>query len=479
MGDPTIAISTQRQVITIGSASEPQRLWQFLAAIVVTIGPFGLGNALSWSAPANSFLKDDKGFTIEQTSWIGASMALGAAVVVIPCGVLMDFVGLKKTMLLLVLPFFAGWMLLVFADDLWMFILGRFITGMMGGAFSLTAPAYTSEIADVQIRGMLGSFFDLMLTIGILFVYILGAVQLNVKLLTSICAAFPLVFGILFLWMPETPTQLLKKGKEEEARNSLQKFRGPHYDIDDEIRETKDAVETAKHMKLSFIQSFSTKAARKGLLITCLLMAFIQLGGINAVIFYATDIFLNVGSSLEADTCTAIIGVVQVVSTFISSLIVDRLGRRILLIISGLVMSICCVLLGVYFYLDDKEDFVANDISWLPLVSVCLFIVAFSLGYGPISWLLVSELFPANIKGRASSISCMVNWFIAFLVTKFFSNLEQAFKLGPTFWIFAAISAVGTVFVYIFVPETKGKSLVQIQKELGGNEAEANISVIP
>ncbi|GLH04113.1 Uncharacterized protein GBIM_09892 [Gryllus bimaculatus] len=446
MIDQKTGISMQTLVNATGSNPEPRRLWQFIAAIT-----------------------EEKGFSPQEISWIGASMALGAAVVVIPCGFLMDFRGRKNTMLLLVLPFFAGWMLLVFADDLWMFILGRFITGMMGGAFSLTSPAYTSEIADDKIRGMLGSFFQLMLVTGILFVYILGAANLDVKSLTGVCAAIPLLFGVLFVWMPDTPIQLLKTGKEGEARKSLQKFRGPHYDIDDEIRELKDALEKEESMKLSFIQSFSTKAAKKGLFIAAGLMAFLQLSGVNA----------KAGSTLDANICALIFGGVQVVATFISSQIVDRLGRRILLIISDLVMSICCVLLGVFFYLDEKKDPVVEDIGWLPLVSVCLFIVAFSLGFGPVPWLMISELFPSNIKGRASSIACVVNWIIAFLVTKFFNDLEQAFKLGPTFWIFAGISAVGTVFVLMFVPETKGKSLAQIQRELEGDETEMNLSARP
>ncbi|GLH04114.1 Facilitated trehalose transporter Tret1 [Gryllus bimaculatus] len=478
MDDPKIGISTQTLVSTAGSSTEPRRLWQFLAAISVTLGAFALGNVLSWTSPTEAYFKE-KQFSPDDVSWIGATMAAGAATVVIPCGLLMDVLGRKKTMLLLVLPFVAGWVLLVFADDLWMFILGRFITGMMGGAFSLTAPAYTSEIADDKVRGMLGSFFQLMVTFGILFDYILGAAKVDVKILTSVCAAIPLVFGILFFTMPETPIQLLKFGKEEEARKSLQKFRGPHYDIDEEIRASKDALEKAEQMKLTFLQSFSTKAAKRGLFIAVGLMVFQQLSGVNAVIFYAAKIFEQAGSSMEANTCTVIVGVVQVVATFISTQIVDRLGRRILLLISDLVMSICCILLGVFFFLDEKEDPVAKDIGWLPLLSVCLFIVVFSLGYGPIPWMMVGELFPPNIKGAASSISCMVNWIIAFLVTKFFSNVEEALDLGPTFWIFAGISALGTIFVFFFVPETKGKSLAQIQRELGDDEAEANISDVP
>ena len=131
-------------------------------------------------------------------------------------------------------------------------------------------------------------------------------------------------------------------------------------------------------------------------------------------------------------------------------------------------MAICTLLLGVYFYLMyDKQD--TSSLGWLPLTSVCLFIIVFSLGYGPIPWMMVGELFAPHIKGFASSLSCVLNWILAFIVTKFYSDLVSAFSIQATFWIFAVLSAIGTVFVFFIVPETKGKTVDEIQRELGGS----------
>jgi SP family facilitated glucose transporter-like MFS transporter 8 len=178
--------------------------------------------------------------------------------------------------------------------------------------------------------------------------------------------------------------------------------------------------------------------------------------------------FQDAGSELEATTQSIIVGVIQVVFTFISTLVIDRLGRRILLIISDIVMAICTLLIGVFFFLKaDYQD--VSNLGWLPLTSVCLFIVAFSLGYGPIPWMMVGELFAPNIKGIASSLACILNWILAFLVTRFYQDLATSFGIHTTFWIFAAISLIGTVFVFFVVPETKGKTLREIQKELGGS----------
>jgi SP family facilitated glucose transporter-like MFS transporter 8 len=180
-------------------------------------------------------------------------------------------------------------------------------------------------------------------------------------------------------------------------------------------------------------------------------------------------LFQSAGSTLEASTATIIVGVIQAIATFISTLVVDRLGRRILLLISDFVMAICTLLLGVYFYLMNETTDDVTNLGWLPLTSVCLFIVVFSLGYGPIPWMMVGELFAPQIKGFASSLSCVLNWILAFIVTKFYSDMANSFGTHTTFWIFAVISAIGTVFVFFLVPETKGKTLDEIQKELGGS----------
>jgi SP family facilitated glucose transporter-like MFS transporter 8 len=187
-------------------------------------------------------------------------------------------------------------------------------------------------------------------------------------------------------------------------------------------------------------------------------------------------LFQSAGSTLEPSTATIIVGVIQTVATFISTLVVDRLGRRILLLISDFVMAVCSLLLGIYFYLQNEQD--VNSIGWLPLTSVCLFIVTFSLGYGPIPWMMVGELFAPQIKGFASSLSCVLNWILAFIVTRFYSNLVDSFSIQATFWIFAVISAIGTVFVFFVVPETKGKTLDQIQKELGGSAPAPSVATV-
>lgn len=169
---------------------------------------------------------------------------------------------------------------------------------------------------------------------------------------------------------------------------------------------------------------------------------------------------------MDASLSAIIVGIVQFVACFISTLVVDRLGRKLLLLASASVMCICSLLLGVYFYLQDDGQDVSN-IGWLPLLSVCLYITMFSLGFGPIPWMIVAELFLPQTRGVASSLASCFNWILAFLVTKFFSDMVAGMGAGPTFWVFMAVLLAGSLFVFFIVKETKGKSFEQIQADLG------------
>lgn len=246
----------------------------------------------------------------------------------------------------------------------------------------------------------------------------------------------------------------------------MQWLRGPDYNIEQELDEQKVAIEEAKRNKVSFSDIIRSKATKKALVIAYGLMFFQQLSGVNSVMFYSSQIFNKAGSDLHPNVSAIIVGTIQVVAVFISTLVVDKLGRRILLLTSMVAMFITTFILGVYFYLGS----VAVDtttFSWLPLISVCVFIILFSLGFGPIPWMMMGEIFAPEVKGIAASSACLFNWLMAFIVTKFYDDLNKAVNIAGTFWIFSAICAIGIFFVFFLVPETKGKTLQQIQLELG------------
>lgn len=193
-----------------------------------------------------------------------------------------------------------------------------------------------------------------------------------------------------------------------------------------------------------------------------MLMFFQQFSGINAVIFFTVPIFKSAGSTMDANVCAIIVGVVQVLMSFASSVLVEKAGRKILLLQSSAVMGICLTILGIYFRMKNSGSDV-TAIGWIPLVSLVMFIVSFSLGYGPIPWMMMGELLAAEVKGIATSLVVLFNWICVFIVTKSFSFMMTSLGEDMTFWIFAVIMVLGTLYGFRNVFETKGKSNAQIQ----------------
>lgn len=293
----------------------------------------------------------------------------------------MDFLGRKFVMLLLIVPFMVGWLLLIFAANVTALYVGRFLLGLAGGAFFVVCPAYIGEIASVNIRGKLGSYLQLMVTGGILFIYVIGHF-FALRTFNIICAIVPILFGALFIWMPETPYFLIMKNQTERAVDSLKWFRGEHYNIDDELEAIRAEQETVRENQESFFTTFSKSSTRRGLLISLSLVIFVQFAGINAVIFYTTFIFKSAKVAIQPSISTIIVGVMQFVATYISSMVVDKMGRRLLLLTSASIMCLCNIGLGIFFYLQDAKSTWIEYLHWLPICSLCLYITAFSLGLG-------------------------------------------------------------------------------------------------
>nr|UFI08027.1 sugar transporter 1 [Laodelphax striatellus] len=453
----------------VSNAVPSAKLPQYLAALAATIGGFCLGTVLGWTSPVLTSLSDYYGFEVNQDSqaWIGSIMAIGAMIGCLPVSWMMDNFGRKSTIIILTVPTVIAWLMIVWAPSVSIICLARFILGFTTGAYAVAVPLYTSEISENEIRGTLGTYFQLQLTIGITTAYILGSL-LPIFWMTLACGIIPIVLALATLIVPETPTCYLKKFRVDEARKALQRFRGSHYDVEPELMLLKANLDQMEAERVPFTQAFVTRPAKRGLVVGLGVMFFQQFSGVNAVIFYAESIFKAAGSSMSPSLQTIIVGLIMVVMTWVATLAIDRAGRRPLLLISASIMAICTAVLGTFFLLLEKTPDFAKSIGSVPIVSLSLFVIVFSLGFGPIPWMFMSEIFPPQIKGQACSIACFFNWFSVFMVTKFFSDLQLKFGSYGTFWIFSGISVAGTFFVFNLVPETKGKSMEEIQKELGG-----------
>lgn len=442
--------------------------------ILATLSAFASGVVLGWTSPISKELENGTYHNIsinaDEMGWIGSFVTLGAMTMCFPFGIICDLIGRRAALLLLIIPFSIGWSLIVWANSLLMLYIGRFITGMAAGACCVAAPLYTSEIAQKEIRGTLGSYFQLMVTIGIFFAYLVGKFA-SVSQYTVICAMTPFIFFIFFVFQPESPLYSLKKAKVESARNALLRLRGCNYNVDSEIDNIKSVLESSMQSSSSIAESLRKTAFRKAFIIALALMFFQQLSGINAIIFYTSDIFSASGAKIDPKTAAIFVGGFQALATFISSLVVDKLGRRMLLISSDFVMAFAAIFLGLFFTLQDRQLVSTDTLSmlgFLPVVSLCVFVIMFSMGLGPIPWAISGEIFTPEVKSFAASSAGTFNWFLAFLVTKYFLELETDIGVDVMFYVFSIICFCGSLFCYFVVPETKGKTIEEIQKELEG-----------
>lgn len=442
---------------------------QFLAAFLATLSAVAAGSSIAWTSPTLPLLIQDGKITKDEGPWVGSLLTLGAFVGALPAGTIANKIGRKTLLLSVSVPLIAAWGLIILVSNVWGLYVGRALTGVCVGVVSVAAPMYLSEIAENSIRGTLGTFFQLQLTVGVFVAYIVGLVK-DAFFISVILSTLPIVFACTFVCMPESPIYLMSKQRKEDAQNSLQWLRGKNCAIDAELTEMRiSANRSAAEDKASIADLFSSRITLKALCITLGLMVFQQMSGINAVIFYSQNIFQSVGSALDPTVATIIVGAVQVLATYTSSLLIERAGRRFLLILSDSVMTLCLLVLGGYFYMT-AHHFDVSHVRFLPLVVVTLFIIVFSLGFGPIPWVLMGELFPSKLKGASSGLAASFSWLLGFVVTKTFTDMNSPF----TYWFFGVVSLVGTIFVTLCVPETKGKDTQTILDELAGHRPSAS-----
>lgn len=248
------------------------------------------------------------------------------------------------------------------------------------------------------------------------------------------------------------------------AKKSILMLRGKNYNCEMEIHELQHEYADVV-MDTKFIDHFRNTATFKAFVIIMIQFFFFQVTGINAVLFYTTSIFIESGIELEPAIATIIVGLVQVVGTVFATFLVDRLGRKILLGFSTTLMFLSLSGIGMFFTIKDSGESVEN-LGWLPVISLSTFVIGFSTGMGPVSYVLLGELFSSSAKTAIAPIGQVLNSILTFIVGLIFPLLTQSIGIGPTFFIFAAFAALAVLFTIFIIPETKGKSFTEIQSIL-------------
>ncbi|KAK9284670.1 hypothetical protein L1049_023846 [Liquidambar formosana] len=380
------------------------------------------------------------GFTF---SWFGSLVNVGAMIGAITSGLIEDYVGRKGSLMIASVPNIIGWLAIAFSGDTLFLYLGRLLEGFGVGIISYTVPIYISEISPQHLRGSLGSVNQLSVTIGVVLAYLFGLfVDWRVLAVLGVVPCAILMPSLVFI--PESPRWLAKKGRTRDFETSLQVLRGFDTDISFEVNEIKKTVEnTSEKTKIRF-SDFAQKRYWFPLTVGIGLLVLRQFTGVNGVLFYSSNIFATAGIS-SSNLATFVLGVIQVIATGVATWLADKVGRRLLLI--------------------DVVSEDSNTYSILGIVSVAglvAMIITFNVGLGNIPWVIMSEILPVDIKGIAGSLAILANWLTTWIVT-LTANLLLDWSSGGTFTIYASMSAITALVVILWIPETKGRTLEEIQ----------------
>ncbi|CAL9080440.1 unnamed protein product [Musa textilis] len=370
--------------------------------------------------------------------------------------------GRKWSMLCGGLTFLVGAALNGAAQDVLMLILGRILLGIGVGFANQSVPVYLSEMAPAKLRGMLNIGFQLMITVGILAASLINYGTAKIKAgwgwrVSLALAAVPAVIitvGSVFL--PDTPNSLIERGYPEEAQHMLRRIRGTD-DIHDEYRDLVAASEESKLVRHPWANIVKRKY-RPQLTMAILIPFFQQLTGINVIMFYAPVLFQTIGFGSNASLMSAVItGLVNVFATFVSIFTADKLGRRKLFLEGGAQMIVCQIIVGTLIAIKfgtSGEGHLSKTYSSFVVLFICIYVAGFAWSWGPLGWLVPSEIFPLEIRSAGQSINVSVNMFFTFVIAQAFLTMLCHMKFG-LFYFFGGWVLIMTIFIYLFLPETK------------------------
>ena len=415
------------------------------------------------------YLKDDIPLNAYTEGLVVSSMLVGAIVGAGLSGPLSEKLGRRRLVFMISIVFIIGALILALAPTMEILVLGRVIIGLAVGGSTAIVPVYLSELAPTDARGSLSSLNQLMITIGILASYLVNYAFAPIEgwrwmLGLAVVPSVVLMIGVIF--MPESPRWLLEKRGEKAARDVM-KLTYPASEIDHEIENMK---------KINQIADNTWTVLKSPWLLSTIIIGSVfallqQLIGINAIIYYAPKIFATAGfGESTAILSTVGIGVVNVLVTIFAISIIDKIDRKKLLVIGNIGMVASLLIMSALIWLIG-----VNSAAWIILLCLTTFIIFFGVSWGPVLWVMLPELFPMRARGAATGIAALVLSIGSLLVAQFFPVLTDVLQVQQVFLIFAVIGIIAMIFVIKFLPETRGRSLEQIEQDLRARTNAKNV----
>ncbi|MGI8905915.1 MAG: sugar porter family MFS transporter [Candidatus Sumerlaeaceae bacterium] len=432
-----------------------------MISIVAALGGLLFGYDTAVVSGAIGFLQKHFGLTAAMKGWAASSALIGCIVGAAFAGMVNDSIGRKKTLILCGVLFVVSSLGTAFPQTLTQFVWARFLAGIAIGAVSMTSPIYIAEIAPTRVRGRLVSLYQLAIVTGIFVVFFVNSLiqrmgddawntETGWRLMFGVGALPSFLFALLALIVPESPRWLVQAGRRQQAMDILTRVAGRP-----EAERQMLEIETTIAQEEGGIREIFSGGYLVALVIGVMLAVFQQFSGINSIMYYAPEIFKSVGSSSDsAFLQTVCVGAVNLIFTLVAVAWVDKAGRKALLI-AGTGLQV--LTLGAVGYL-----FHTHGSPWALLACILLYVAAFAAAMGPIVWLVIAEIFPNRVRGRAMSIAILALWAACYVVSQTFPILLERIGPAKTFWFYAVCSLLSMIFVAVFVPETKNRSLEEI-----------------
>ncbi|XP_066500509.1 solute carrier family 2, facilitated glucose transporter member 6 isoform X2 [Hoplias malabaricus] len=390
-----------------------------------------------------------------------------------------DRTGRKLSIMLSAVPSCVGYLLMGSAQNIWMLLLGRFLTGIAGGITASSIPVYVSEISHPGVRGALGSCPQITAVFGSLALYAFGLV-LPWRWLAVAGEVPVLIMLLLLCFMPKSPRYLITHGQRDEACRALKWLRGPDSDYMTELNRIERSINSQVGLQWSDLKS---PFYYKPILISVSMRFLQQMTGVTPILVYLESIFNKTNITLKPEYDAAIVGAVRLFSVIIAASLMDRAGRKTLLYTSGFLMYLATLTMTMYTHamtFDSKNVTLEagvqlteehgtamvpapDPITLIPLISTMIIIFGYAMGWGPITWLLMSEILPLGARGVASGLCVVVSWVTAFALTQLFMHAVDAYGLFAPFLFFSVVCVVNIIFTAVCVPETKGRTLEEIE----------------
>ena len=440
-------------------AAVPVKPLVYLAAAISALGGMLFGYDIGVISGAILFIKKQFSLSSSMEEIVVSSVLLGSLVGAAAGGMLADRLGRRRLSIATAVVFCLGAAGAALAPDTAWLIIARVVAGVAIGVASFVSPLYISEIAPVAIRGKLVSINQVALTSGIVISYLIDYAftpSKDWRWMFALAVIPAAAFGIGLFFIPDSPRWLAGRGHLDQAREVLKKIRSPEQ-LESEVKEIQSSV---SQQKGNWSELFN-KLLRPAMVVGIGLAIAQQITGVNTVIYYAPTIFKFAGlSSASAAILASVgVGVINVVFTVVAMQLIDRVGRRPLLLISLAGMAFSLFVLGGAFLLPQFK----SVLGWIAVGSLMTYVGFFAVGLGPVFWLILSEIYPLRIRGRAMSVGTAANWLSNLLVALTFLTLTKVIGKPGTFWLYAVITIGSWFFAFFLVPETKGKTLEQIE----------------